>query len=83
MSLIKKASRLATLCMMFLMNKRSPLQLPRKGERSLPQPLRKEGSPIRSLEDKQGDYCKSSANRALPLSGELEGAGAWGGFFLN
>ena len=72
MSLIKKASRLATLCMMFLMNKRS-----------LPQPLRKEGSPIRSLEDKQGDYCKSSANRALPLSGELEGAGAWGGFFLK
>ena len=58
--------------MMFLMNKRS-----------LPQPLRKEGSPILSLEDKQGDYCKSSANRALPLSGELEGAGAWGGFFFK
>ena len=36
-------------------------------------------APIRSLEDKQGDYCKSSSNRALLLSGELEGAGGKSG----
>ena len=44
---------------------RSPLQLP-PAPSSSPEKGR---APIRTLEDKQGDYCKSSANRA-PLSSE-------------
>ena len=43
---------------------RSPLQLP-PASSSSPE---KERAPIRTLEDKQGDYCKSSANRAPLLS---------------
>ena len=45
---------------------RSPLQLP-PAPSSSPEKGR---APIRTLEDKQGDYCKSSANRApLPSEG--------------
>ena len=47
---------------------RSPLQLP-PAPSSSPERGR---APIRTLEDKQGDYCKSSANRAPLLS---EGSG--------
>ena len=43
---------------------RSPLQLP-PASSSSPEKGR---APIRTLEDKQGDYCKSSANRAPLLS---------------
>ena len=43
---------------------RSPLQLP-PAPSSSPERGR---APIRTLEDKQGDYCKSSANRAPLLS---------------
>ena len=43
---------------------RSPLQLP-PAPSSSPEKGR---APIRTLEDKQGDYCKSSANRASLLS---------------
>ena len=57
---------------------RSPLQLP-PAPSSSPEKGR---APIRTLEDKQGDYCKSSANRAPLLSEGLgeasspsEGAG--------
>lgn len=49
---------------------RSPLQLP-PAPSSSPERGR---APIRTLEDKQGDYCKSSANRAPLLSEGLEEA---------
>ncbi len=55
---------------------KSPLQLP-PAPSSSPEKGR---APIRTLEDKQGDYCKSSANRAPLLS---EGLGEASGESLS
>ena len=55
---------------------KSPLQLP-PAPSSSPEKGR---APIRTLEDKQGDYCKSSANRAPLLS---EGLGEASGEALS
>ena len=41
---------------------------PSKREEASPDPSERRGVPIRSLEDKQGDDCKSSANRTSPPS---------------